>query len=112
MTLRDLLQSVNETEFRDNALFLQLRDVKPEYGSGIRIFVRMDGDTVVVTNVHVGSLGDIVASPIDTATNLHLTDNELLSAILHEMTNKGFTDTDSDEFWDDMLDLQKAKIIR
>ena len=112
MTLRDLLQSVNETEFRDNALFLQLREVKPEYGSSIRIFVRKVGDMVVVTNVHVGSLGDIVASPIDTAADLHLTDRELLSVILDEMANEGFTDTDSYKFWDDMMDLQKAKIIR
>jgi hypothetical protein len=112
MTLKDLMQSVNETEFRDNKLFLQLREVKPGYGSNIRISVRKVGDRVVVTNVHVGSHGDIVSSPIDIAADIHLTDTELLSAILDEMANERFTDTDSDEFWDDMMDLQKAKIIR
>ena len=32
--------------------------------------------------------------------------------ILKEMANKGFTEADSDEFWDDMMDLRKAKNIR
>ena len=112
MTLRQLILSVSESDFRDNTLFQQLKDVKPEYGSNIRIKVYKRGDAISVTNVHVGSLGDIVASPIDMAADLHLSDNELLKVILDAMSNGGITETDSDMFWDDMMDLQKAKIIR
>ena len=112
MTLRQLILSVSESDFRDNTLFQQLKDVKPEYGSNIRIKVYKRGEVISVTNVHVGSLGDIVASPIDMADDLHLSDNELLKVILDAMANGGITETDSDMFWDDMMDLQKAKIIR
>jgi len=112
MTLRQLILSVSESDFRDNTLFQQLKDVKPEYGSNIRIKVYKRGNAISVTNVHVGSLGDIVASPIDMADDLHLSDNELLKVILDAMANGGITETDSDMFWDDMMDLQKAKIIR
>ena len=112
MTLRQLILSISESDFRDNTLFQQLKDVKPEYGSNIRIKVYKRGDAISVTNVHVGSLGDIVASPIDMADDLHLSDNELLKVILDAMANGGITETDSDMFWDDMMDLQKAKIIR
>ena len=112
MTLRQLIQSVNPCDFQGNALFRQLKDIKPEYGANIRIKVRKIGSTISVTNVHVGSLGDIVASPIDVADGLHLADDELLEAILNEMTNEGFTDADAEVFWDDMTDLQKAKIVR
>ena len=41
-----------------------------------------------------------------------MTDRELLKAILDEMSNEGYTDADAEVFWDDMTDLQKAKIIR
>ena len=112
MTLRQLILSVSESDFRDKGLFQQLKDVKPEYGSNIRIKVYKRGEVISVTNVHVGSLGDIVASPIDITDDLHLSDNELLNVILDAMSNGGFTEADSDMFWDDMMDLQKAKIIR
>ena len=112
MTLRQLIQSVSPNDFQDNGLFQQLKDVKPEYGSNIRIKVYKRGEVISVTNVHVGSLGDIVASPIDMAEDLHLSDNELLKVILGTMAKGGFTEAESDMFWDDMMDLQKAKIIR
>ncbi len=112
MTLMQLIQSVNPNDFQGNTLFRQLKDIKPEYGANIRINVRKNGGTISVTNVHVGSLGDIVASPIDVADGLHLTDSELLEAILGEMANEGFTDADAEMFWDDMTDLQKARIVR
>ena len=112
MTLRKLIQSVSPNDFQDNALFRQLKDTKPEYVANIHIKVHKNGDTINVTNVHVGSLGDIVASPIDVDDGLHLTDRELLKAILDEMSNEGYTDADAEVFWDEMTDLQKAKIIR
>ena len=112
MTLRQLIQSVNPNDFQGSALFQQLKEIKPEYGANIRIKVRKDGNTISVTNVHVGSLGDIVASHIDVDEGLHLGDRELLKAILDEMSNEGFTDADAEVFWDDMTDLQKTKIVR
>ena len=112
MTLRQLIQSVSPNDFQDNVLFRQLKDIKPEYGANIRIQVRKNCGTISVTNVHVGSLGDIVASPIEVDDGLHLTDRELLKAILDEMSNEGYTDADAEVFWDEMTDLQKAKIIR
>ena len=112
MTLRQLIQSVNPYNFQGNALYWQLKDIRPEYGANIRIKVRKIGGTISVTNVHIGSLGDIVASTIDVADGLHLADDELLKAILNEMANEGFTDADAEVFWDDMTDLQKAKIVR
>ena len=54
MTLRQLIQSVNPCDFQGNALFRQLKDIKPEYGANIRIKVRKIGSTISVTNVHVG----------------------------------------------------------
>ena len=35
-----------------------------------------------------------------------------LDAILKEMSHEGFTETDADDFWDDMMDLRKAKNTR
>ena len=102
MTLRQLIQSVRPNDFQGNVLFRQLKEIKPEYGANIRIKVRKNGGTISVTNVHVGSLGDIVASPIEVANGLHLTD----------MSNEGFTDADTEVFWDDMTVLQKARIVR
>lgn len=88
MTLRQLIQSVSPNDFQDNALFRQLKDTKPEYGANIHIKVHKNGDTINVTNVHVGSLGNNVASPIDVDEGLHLADDDLLNAILGEMANK------------------------
>jgi hypothetical protein len=57
-------------------------------------------------------LSDIVACPIDVAPDLQVTKMQLLDAILKEMSHEGFTDADADDFWDDMMDLRKAKNIR
>jgi len=67
---------------------------------------------LLAKNVHVGSLGDIVAYPIDVAPDLQVTKMQLLDAILKEMSQEGFTEADADDFWDDMMDLRKAKNIR
>ena len=67
---------------------------------------------LLAKNVHVGSLGDIVACPIDVAPDLQVTKMQLLDAILKEMSHEGFTETDADDFWDDMMDLRKTKNIR
>jgi hypothetical protein len=112
MTLRELLQSVDAEAYASIPLFEELLNTKPEYGSGNRIEVKFINGEIAVSNVHVGSLGDIVASPIDVATDLQVTKMQLLDAILKEMSHEGFTETDADDFWDDMMDLRKAKNIR
>lgn len=112
MTLRELLQSVDAEAYASIPLFEELLNTKPEYGSGNRIEVKLINGEIAVSNVHVGSLGDIVASPIDVATDLQVTKMQLLDAILKEMSHEGFTETDADDFWDDMMDLRKAKNIR
>jgi hypothetical protein len=112
MTLRELLQSVDTEAYTSVPLYEELLNTKPEYGSGNRIEVKLVNGEMAVSNVHVGSLGDIVASPIDVATDLQVTKMQLLDAILKEMSHEGFTETDADDFWDDMMDLRKAKNIR
>ena len=67
---------------------------------------------VAVYNVHIGSLGDIVTYPIDVDPDLQVTKIQLLDAILAEMSSQHYDETEETEFWNDMTNLQKAKIIR
>ena len=103
---------MDSEQYSDSPLFQKLCETKPEYGSDKRIQVKLVDGEIAITNVHVGSLGDIVACPIDVDADLQLTKMQLLDAILKEMSHEGFTETDADDFWDDMMDLRKAKIIR
>ena len=112
MTLRELLQSVDAEAYASIPLYDELLKTKPEYGSSNRIQVKVLNGEIAVSNVHVGSLGDIVACPIDVAPDLQVTKMQLLDAILKEMSHEGFTETDAEDFWDDMMDLRKAKNIR
>ena len=112
MTLRELLPSVDAEAYASIPLYEKLLKTKPEYGSSNRIKVKVLNGEIAVSNVHVGSLGDIVACPIDVAPDLQVTKMQLLDAILNEMSHEGFTETDADDFWDDMMDLRKAKNIR
>ena len=61
---------------------------------------------------HIGSLGDIVTYPIDVDPDLQVTKIQLLDAILAEMTSQNYGEEEQAEFWNDMTNLQKAKIIR
>ena len=112
MTLRELLQSVDAEAYASIPLYKKLLKTKLEYGSSNRIKVKVLNGEIAVSNVHVGSLGDIVACPIDVEPDLQVTKMQLLDAILKEMSHEGFTETDADDFWDDMMDLRKAKNIR
>jgi hypothetical protein len=67
---------------------------------------------VAITNVHVGSLGDIITYPIDVEPDLNISKVQLLDAILHELSSNGLSNQDESAFWDDFDNLQKAKIIR
>ena len=87
MTLRELLQSVDAEAYASVPLFDELLKTKPEYGSSNRIDVKLVNGEIAVSNVHVGSLGDIVASPIDVAPDLQVTKMQLLDAILNEMSH-------------------------
>ena len=112
MTLRELIQSVDSEQYSESPLYQKLCETKPEYGSNRRIQVKLVDGEITITNIHVGSMGDIVACPIDVDADLQLTKMQLLDAILKEMSHEGFTETDADDFWNDMTNLQKAKIIR
>ena len=117
MTLRELIQSVDSEQYSDSPLFQKLRETKPKYGSNRRIQVKLvDGD-IAITNVHVGSLGDIITYPIDVDPDLNISKVQLLKvqlldAILHELSSNGFSDSEKSDFWDDFDNLQKAKIVR
>ena len=112
MTLRELINSVDAEQYSESTLFLQLTKTKPEYGANRHIQVTAVRGDIVVTNCHVGSLGDILTYPIDVAPELNISKVQLLDAILHELSSEGFTDEEQAEFWDDFDNLQKAKIIR
>lgn len=112
MTLRELIISVDSEQYNDSLLYQKLRESKPEYGASRHIQVTAVRGDIVVTNCHVGSLGDILTYPIDVAPELNISKVQLLDAILHELSSEGFTDEEQDEFWDDFDNLQKAKIIR
>ena len=112
MTLRELIQSVDSEQYSDSPLFQKLCETKPEYGSDKRIQMKLVDGEIAITNVHVGSLGDIVACPIDVDADLQLTKMQLLDAILKEISAHGFSESEETDFWNDMTNLQKAKIIR
>ena len=107
MTLRELLGSVDSEQYSDSPLFQVLRETKPEYGANRRIEVRLVNGDIVITNAHIGSLGDIITYPIDVPPEV-----QLLDAILKELAYEGFGDGEQADFWAEMTDLQKAKIIR
>ncbi len=112
MTLRELMLSVDAEQYSDSPLYQRLRETKPEYGSNRHIEVRLIDGEIAVTNVHVGSLGDILTYPIDVAPDLNLSKTQLLDAILREMSLEGFSDSEQSDFWTEMTNLQRAKIIR
>ena len=112
MIVRELINSVDSEQYRDSPLYQKMRETKPEYGSNRRVQVKLLNGEIVITNVHVGSLGDIITYSIDVDPDLNISKVQLLDAILHELSSNGFTDSDESAFWDDFDNLQKAKIIR
>ena len=112
MTLRELINSVDSEQYSDNALYQKLRETKPEYGANRHIQVNVVNGEIAITNVHVGSIGDILTYPIDVDPDLKISKVQLLDAILHELSSNGFSESDATDFWSDFDNLQKAKIIR
>ena len=112
MTLRELINSVDAEQYSESTLFQQLTTTKPEYGANLHIQVAESDGNIIVSGVHVGSLGDIITYSIDVDPNLNISKTQLLDAILKEMENDGFTASEQENFWNGFDDLQKAKIIR
>ena len=112
MTLRELILSIDSEQYSDSSLYQKLRETKPEYGSSRRIKVNVVNGEIAITNVHVGSLGDILTYPIDVEPDLNISKVQLLDAILHELSSDGFSESEEADFWSDFDNLQKAKIIR
>ena len=112
MKLRELLLSVDAEQYADSQLYQELLKVKPEYGSSRSIEVKLVDGNIVVTNVHVGSHGDIITYRIDVDPELKVSKIQLLDAILKEMSSEGFDEMEQSDFWTEMTNLQKAKIIR
>ena len=112
MTLRELINSVNPEQYSDNALYQKLSETKPEYGANRHIQVNVVKGEITITNVHVGSLGDILIYPIDVNPDLKISKVQLLDAILHELSSNGFSESEATDFWSDFDNLQKAKIVR
>jgi len=112
MTLRELLLSVDAERYADSQLYQELLKVKPEYGSNRSIEVKLMEGKIVVTNVHVGSFGDIITYRIDVDPELKVSKIQLLDAILKEMSSEGFNEMEQSDFWTEMTNLQKSKIIR
>ena len=112
MTLRELIHSVDAEQYADSPIYQELLTVKPEYGLNRKIEVKLLNGEIAVSNVHLGSLGDILTYPIDVAPDLEITKIQLLDAILKELSIGGFSDSDQSDFWNEMTNLQKARIIR
>ena len=112
MTLRELIQSVDSEQYSDSQLYQELCGTKPEFGSNKRIHVKLVNGEMAITNVHVGSMGDIITYPIDVDPDLNISKVQLLDAILHELSSNGFSDSEASDFWSDFDNLQKAKIVR
>ena len=112
MTLRDLINSVDSEQYSDNPLYQKLHTTKPEYGYLRRIQVKEQDGQLLITNAHIGSLGDILTYVIEVAPELNISKVQLLDAILQEMSKGGFSEDEESAFWDDFDNLQKAKIIR
>ena len=112
MTLHDLINSVDTEQYSNNQLYQKLRNTKPEYGYLRRINVKEENGQLIITNTHIGSLGDILTYVVDVAPELNISKVQLLDAILQEMSKGGFSEQEECVFWNDFDNLQKAKIIR
>ena len=112
MLFRSLVRTVDSERYSGNLLYQKLRDTKPEYGSNRHIHVKLAGGEIAITNIHVGSLGDIITYPIDIDTDQNISKERLLNALLQELSSNGFCDYEESDFWNEMTNLQKAKIIR
>ena len=61
---------------------------------------------------HSGDNDVCITYQIDVAPELKASKMQILDAILNEMSYEGFEEIDRTDFWTEMTNLQKAKIIR
>lgn len=98
MTLRELIQSVDAAQYSDSPIFQRLLIVKPEYGLNRKIEVKLLNGEIAVSNVHVGSSGDIATCPIDVAPNLKITKVQFLMPSLKSCPQKASVSQDNPTF--------------
>ena len=110
MTLRELINTVDSGQYSDNALYQKLRDTKPEYGFNRHLQVKVVDSNITITNAHVGSLGDILTYSIDVNPDMNISKEQLFDAILHELSDNGFSESEESDFWTDFDNLQKPKL--
>ena len=106
------VNSVDSEQYDGNPLYQKLCNTIPEYGTSRHIQVVEADGNIIVSGVHVGSMGDILTYSIDVAPNLNVSKTQLLDAILKELSADGFSAPEQQDFWNDFDDFQKAKIIR
>ena len=61
--------------------------------------VKLIDGRIAVTNAHVGSIGDILTYPIDVDPDLKISKVQLLDAILLELSDNGFSESEESDFW-------------
>lgn len=112
MTLRQLACLVDKKIFENHPIYQQIITAKPEFGSGREIFIKNGKEGISVSNVHIGSIGDIITYNIAIEQGVDISNDQLLYAIIKEMSRNGFNESDSQEFWNEMDNLQRAKLLR
>ena len=88
-----------------------LMSTKPTYGNpDMKITVKdVDGE-IAVCNTHLGAISDVVNYQLDVAPDVELTDEELAVVLLRALS--AAIDEENEDSWDDIMNLQKAKIVR
>ena len=61
--------------------------------------VKLIDGRIAVTNAHVGSIGDILTYPIYVDPDLKISKVQLLDAILLELSDNGFSESEESDFW-------------
>lgn len=121
MRLKDFLKTVSIDDvvwYADRNEADKLRDtyetlttVKPTYGNpDMKITVKeIDGEPAVC-NTHLGAISDVVGYHLYIDKHVELTDEELAVLLLRTLSTA--IDEENEEAWDDIMNLQKAKIVR
>lgn len=121
MKLRDFLKTISIDDvlwYADRDEADRLRDtyetlmaVKPTYGNpDMKITVKeIDGEPAVC-NTHLGAVSDVVGYHLAIDKHIELTDEELAVVLLRALS--AAIDEENEDAWDDIMNLQKAKIVR
>lgn len=118
MTLKSLLQQtpLDAIPAELRTFYNQMLNMRPTYGlPDMKLEVKKDSrGLTVVANAHLGSLSDVLGRQVSVAPNVlsgqSMTDVAVLC--LRELAADGFNDGDHERFWNEMDDLQRAKLLR